>query len=57
MKKEIIIKMPKDTEDIQVYKELSLDNRDSILINPNRSLDFTSFRFYLRCIATISAKA
>ena len=32
MKKEIIIKMPKDAEDIQVYKELSLDNGDSILI-------------------------
>ena len=25
--------------------------------NPNRSLDFTSFCFYLRCIATISSKA
>ena len=24
---------------------------------PNRSLDFTSFCFYLRCIATISLKA
>ena len=32
MKKEIIIKMPKDAEDIQVYKELSLDSGDSILI-------------------------
>ena len=25
--------------------------------NPNRSLDFTSFCFYLRCLATISSKA
>ena len=32
MKKEIIIKLPKDAEDILVYKELSLDNGDSILI-------------------------
>ena len=32
MKKEIIIKLPKDAEDILVYKELSLNNEDSILI-------------------------
>ena len=44
MKKEIIIKLPKDAEDIQVYKKLSLDNGDSILIKviENNRRFFTS---------------
>ena len=32
MKQEIIIKLPKDAEDIQVYKELSLENGTSIRV-------------------------
>ena len=32
MSKKIIIKLPKGAEDIPVYKEISLNNEDSILI-------------------------
>ena len=45
--------------DIHIKHMKARHGKDSMpcFFIPNRSLDFTSFRFYLRCIATISSKA